>query len=175
MRITSVILFLCCAMVMSCGDDKASNKVTETTETAEQNTRITASTIEAIDYEDYALSPESEQIVVTWEKYQELATQISYLKRADFSFFNGEKELLKEFILAFHKQMPDELRTNHIVSRNVIVETALLNLNERLTLDNIKREDQILGIEALFVAFSNLNYLINKKLERDFYDQIQPE
>ncbi|WP_179351089.1 hypothetical protein [Winogradskyella vidalii] len=174
MRITFVILGLSCVM-MSCGDDNANATVTETTESTAQDDRITASTIEAIAYEDYALSPESEQLVVTWEKYQELATQIGYLKKADFSFFNGDKELLKEFILAYHKQMPSELRTNPIVSRNAIVETALLNLNERLRLDNIERDDKISGIKALFEAFSNLNYLINKKLEGDFYNQIQPE
>lgn len=175
MKITSVILCLCFILSMSCGDDKNETSETETAEKAEQNTRISAKTIENIDYNDYALSPEGEQVVVSWEKHQELATQISYLKRGDFSFFNGDVELLKTFIKEFKAQLPDDLRTNPIVSRNAIVETSLLKLNERLTLDNIERKDKLIGIKELFVAFSNLNYQINKKLEHDMYVKIQPE
>lgn len=173
MKIISIILCLC--LVMSCGGDKNESSAVDTSEKADENAKISAKTIENIDYEDYALSPESEKLVKTWEKHQELATQISYLKKADFSFFNGDKEILKIFIKEFKAQMPDELRTNPTMSRNAVIETALLKLNENLTIDNIERKDKILGIKAVFVAFSNLNYQINKKLERDFYDKIQPE
>lgn len=175
MKITSVILHLCCVIVMSCGDDKNSTSKAEIAENTEQNAKITAKTIENIDYKDYALSSEAEKVIITWERYKELAEQISYLKRADFSFFNGDKELLKKFIGEFKAQMPDELRTNPVVSRNAIIETALLKLNENLTLDNIERRDKLLGIKAIFMAFSNLNYQVNKKLERDMYDKIKPE
>lgn len=176
MKITSVILCLCFVILMSCGDDdKNMTSKTETEMTSEQNARITAKTIENIDYKDYVLSPEGEKAIVTWEKYRELETQISYLKKADFSFFNGDKELLTQFIGEFKTQMPEEFKTNPITSRNAIIETALLKLHESLTLDNIKRSDKLLGIKALFMAFSNLNYQINKKLEKDIYNKIQPE
>ena len=175
MKIISVGLLLCVLMVISCGDDKNSTIENETTDNTEQNGKITAKTIESIKYDDYVLSSEAEKAIVTWEKYHELAMQISYLKRADFSFFNGDKELLKKFISEYNAQMPDDLRTNPIISRNAIIETALLKLNENLTIDNIERSEKISGIKELFVAFSNLNYLINKKLERDFYDKLQPE
>ena len=175
MKIIPVILLLCCVMVFSCGDDKSSGSEIESVENTNQNAKITAKTIESIDYKDYALSPESEKILVSWEKYQELAMQIKYLKKADFSFFNGDKELLKKFIEEFKSQIPEEVKTNPTVSRIAIIETALLKLNENLTIDNIDRKDKILGIRDVFVAFSNLNFQINKKLERDFYDKIQPE
>ncbi len=162
-------------MVISCDDDTTSTKTLETTENVDQNKKITAKTIEDIDYRDYALSSESESEIVTWDRYHELATQISYLKKGDFSFFNGDIELLKKFIKEFKTQMPDQFKTNLIVSRNAIIETELLKLNENLTIDNISRDEKLFNIKALFVAFSNLNYLINKKLEDDFYDKIQPE
>ncbi|WP_178991082.1 hypothetical protein [Winogradskyella schleiferi] len=175
MKIIYVVLCFCCFVLFSCGNDNSNASESETAETTEQNARISAKTIESINYNDYALSLEGEKAVVTWEKYQELATQISYLKRADFSFFNGEKKMLKEFIDKFIAQLPDELRTNPIISRNAVIETALLKLNEHLTIDNIDRDDKLVSIKELFVAFSNLNYQINKKLERDMYDKIQPE
>ncbi|MDN3491719.1 hypothetical protein [Winogradskyella bathintestinalis] len=175
MKITSVLLGVCCVIFMSCGEEKNNTVETETKDATEQSARISAKTIENIEYNDYALSPEGENAVVTWEKHQELATQISYLKRGDFSFFNGDKEQLKKFIEEFKSQLPEGLKTNPVVSRNAIVETTLLKLNENLTLDNIERTAQLVSIKEMFVAFSNLNYQINKKLERDMYDKIQPE
>ena len=175
MKTRFVLLYLCGIMVMSCGEDTNTTQVLETTNNTEQSSKITAKTIESIGYKDYALSSESESAVVTWERYHELATQISYLKKADFSFFNGDIELLKKFVEEFKTQMPDQFKVNPILSRNAIVETDLLKLNENLTLDNIKRSEKLLSIKALFVSFSNLNYQINEKLESDFYDKIQPE
>ena len=175
MKITSVILGLCCITVMSCGDDKSTTIETETVVTTDQNARITAKTIESLNYNDYVLSSEAEKAIISWEKYKELESQIRFLKKADFSFFNGDKELLTTVIREFKTQMPEEFKTNPIISRNAIIETALLKLNENLTIDNIKRKDKLLGIKALFVAFSNLNYQINKKLEKDTYNKIQPE
>ncbi|WP_458628088.1 hypothetical protein [Winogradskyella sp. PC D3.3] len=175
MKIRLLVLVLSCVLAIGCDDDTKGTSALEATEAVEQNAKITAKTIESIDYKDYALSSESEKAMVTWEKYHELATQISYLKKADFSFFNGDIELLKKFINEFKVQMPDQFRTNPIVSRNAIVETALLKLNENLTLDNIDRREKTLSIKALFTAFSNLNYQINKKLESDEYSKIQPE
>jgi len=174
MKIKYVLLFLSCVVLANCGDDNNTNDV-KITENKEQNAPITAKTIEGIDYKDYVLSPESEKAIVTWERYHELAMQINYLKKADFSFFNGEKELLKKFIKEFNTQMPKELATNHITSRNAIIETTLLKLNESLTLDNISRKDKLKGIKEVFIAFSNLNYMINEKLESDVYGKIQPE
>ncbi|MFK7833224.1 MAG: hypothetical protein AB8B52_08105 [Winogradskyella sp.] len=175
MKITSVILGLCCLLVINCAKENNKVDTTENIEKAEQSSRITAKAIERIDYKDYALSIEAEQAIVTWEKYQELARQLGYLKKADFSFFNGDKVLLKTFIDEFKTQLPEDLKTSPILSRNAIVETELLKLNENLTIDNIERSEKLESIKGLFEAVSNLNYQINKKLERDLYDKIQPE
>lgn len=175
MKITTVFLCLCCLVFFSCNDEKTNVAESETTEETIQSNKISAQTIESIDYKDYALSGEAEDIVATWEKYQELAAQLGFLKKADFSFFNGDIEVLKTFINEYKAEMPETFRTNPITSRNLIIETSLLKLNEYLTLDNIPREDKLTGIKEVFVAFSNLNYLINKKLESDEYSKIQPE
>ncbi|SDS50594.1 hypothetical protein [Winogradskyella sediminis] len=176
MKIKFVVLLLCGVIVMSC-DDSGNSTTTdiEATEIPQERKKITVKTIESIEYMDYALSSESENAIAAWDRYHELATQIGYLKKADFSFFNGDLDLLKKFIKEFKTQMPEQFQTNLIISRNAIVETELLKLNENLTIDNISREEKLSNIKALFIAFSNLNYLINKKLEGDFYNQIQPE
>jgi len=175
MKIRFVILFLSFILVTNCDDDTKNNTEVETTPTTNQDAKITAKTIESIQYKDFVLSSEAEDAIVTWEKYHELATQLSYLKRGDFSFFNGDIEVLKKFIKEYDAQIPEVFSTNPILSRNTIIETELLKLNESLTLDNIERSEKIENIKGLFIAFSNLNDMMNKKLERDIYSKIVPE
>ena len=179
-------------MLISCGNNKSTQGSVDA-KTTNQKGAITAKAIENFNYTDYVLSENAGKVVVNWEKYQELAiqmmsidpvddsyrgkppVQISYLKKADLSFFNGDKALLKTFIKEFKEGIPDQLRTNPIVSRSVIIETKLLKLNENLTIDNIDRRVKLLGIKDVLESFSNLNYQINKKIEFDVYDKIKPE
>ena len=159
---------------MSCGDDKSISE-TSVIETTNQKNSITAKAIENFEYTDYALSSNAEKELANWEKYQELAIQINYLKKADLSFFNGDKELLKTFLVKLKATMPEQLRTNPVISRGVIIETTLLKLNENLTIDNIDLRVKLSGIKDVLESFSNLNYQINKKIEFDIYDKIKPE
>jgi hypothetical protein len=71
--------------------------------------------------------------------------------------------------------MPSTLKTNPIISRTAIIETTLLRLHENLTLDNIENQLKLESVKEVLIAFSNLNYQINKKLERDLYEQIKSE
>lgn len=174
MRIGLVLLNIFSFLLMSCGDGESQSQITDT-ENENQKTPITAKAIENFDYSDYALSTNGEEAVADWEKYQELAIQISYLKKADLSFFNGDKKLLKKFIDEFKAQIPEDLQTNPIISRTIIIETTLLRLNENLTLDNIDSDLKLESVKEVVVAFSNLNYQINKKLSRDIYEQIKAE
>lgn len=164
-----VVLFGC---GKSNSNDTASNSDENTTE---KEFKITQKTLEDIEYTDYVLSIEAEEAVEAWEKYKELGIQISYLKKADLSFFNSESSLLVEFVDDFKSTVPENLQTNPILSRVAIVETTLLKLNADLTLDNITSTEQLESLEAVLTAYSNLNFQINKKLERDIYDKIQAE
>ena len=174
MKIGLNIISIFCFMLVGCGDDKSTAEI-ESTDSTEQEIKITAKAIENFKYTDYALSAESEEALSNWDKYQELAIQLSYLKKADLSFFNGDKEVLKKFIGEFISTTPQQFLTNPIMSRTAIIETTLLKLNENLTLDNIEGRDKLLSVKEVLIAFSNLNYQINKKLERDTFDKIQPE
>ena len=174
MKIGRVILTMFSIIVISCGDGQGTTETIEKT-TKNQKNIITVKAIENFEYIDYALSSKAEEATAKWEKYQEMANQIRYLKKADLSFFNGEKKLLKTTIDEFTATVPEQLRTNPILSRIVIVETTLLKLNENLRLDNIDEHLKLMSVKDVLVAFANLNYQINKKLEFDIYDKIKPE
>jgi len=175
MKLGLVLFNLVFIMLLSCSGDQQTTPDTETSEKDDTAFKITAEIIEKFDYADYALSTDGENAVKEWEKYQELAIQVGYLKKGDLSFFNGDNKLLKKFIETFKIELPDALRTNPIESRVIIVETALLRLNENLTLDNIDKRLKLESVKEVVVAFSNLNFLINKKLIRDKGEKIQSQ
>lgn len=174
MKIGRIFLTACCLIFICCDNDKSSVEISETKSTKQKNI-ITVKAIENFKYTDYALSPKAENTLENWEKYQELAVQIGYLKKADLSFFNGEKQILKTAINELTATIPEQLRTNPILSRAAIIETTLLKLNENLRLDNIDGRVKLMSIKDVLESFSNLNYQINKKLEFDLYDNIKPE
>jgi hypothetical protein len=174
MKIGLSLLNICFVLLISCGNDKPIKDIDEA-ESTKQEVTITSRAIENFKYKDYALSANAEQAVANWEKYQELAIQISYLRKADLSFFDGDKELLKKFIEAFKLALPTQFNTNPVVSRMAIIETSLLRLNDNLTLDNIDGRVKLKSVKEVLVAFSNLNYQVNKKLERDKYEKIKAE
>lgn len=175
MKVIVVVFSLACSiLILSCNNSEDQQNITNKNET-QTELKISAKAIEAFKYDDYALSDEGQDLLNEWQKYQELAIQINYLKKADLSFFNGDKKLLTDFIADFSKNIPERLQTNPITSRVVIVETKLLKLNENLTLSNIKTTTKLTSIKEVLVAFSNLTLQINKKLEFDIYNKIEAE
>ena len=174
MKIGYYVLSAFFFVLFACDNDKNTVEI-DATETKNQKPEITVKAIEALDYKDYVLSVESKKAVAEWESYQELDNQIGYLRKADLSFFNGDKDELRLFIQEFKESTPKEFLLNPIISRTAIIETMLLKLNANLTLESIDKADKLESIKEVFVAFSNLNYQINKKLENDYYDKIQPE
>lgn len=128
---------------------------------------IVVNDIESLRFDDYALSSDSEKALENWQKYQELNDQIGYLKKADFSFFIGEKKILKTFINDFKVEMPETIKTAPILSRITALETKLLKLSSTLKLDNMDKATQLSCIKEFLVAMSNLNLQINKKFELD--------
>jgi hypothetical protein len=174
MKTGLILLQVIFLMFLSCGNDTVSTESINA-ETTSQKTGITAKAIENFSYKDYVLSADGEKAVADWEKYQELAIQLGYLRKADLSFFNGDKQLLQKFIEEFIADLPQGFDTNPIVSRTAIIKTTLLRLNENLALDNIDNDLKLESIKEVMIAFSNLNYQINKKIVNDKYEQIQSE
>lgn len=128
---------------------------------------ITAKAIESFKYNDYILGDDANKAVEKWGRFQELETQISFLKKADITFFTEEKDTLKAFLDSLRISIPDTINTNPINSRISVLETKLLKLNNDLTLDNYSVDNKLTSIKDLLIANSNLIFGINKKLEFD--------
>mgnify|MGYP005816383849 FL=1 len=151
-------------LVSSCNQEP---KAVDTTiiETTKEEQKITKEDIEKIKYVEYLLSADSQNAVSTWQKYQDLSTNIDLLKNANFSFFKDEEAIFKTFINDFKAETPATIKSPAIDSRITVLETKLLKLHDSANLDNIDKKVVLKDIKDLFVAFTNLNLQINKKLE----------
>lgn len=155
------VFFLC---LTTCKDDKVSVVIEETQEQIDART-ISQKEIQALKYNDFALSPDSQKAVNDWQKFQELAMHVEALKKGDLSFFNSERLLLKTFFLELRNEMPQNLQTNEILARITALDTKAQKLNSFLRLDNIEKQDKIVAIKEFLVTVSNLNLQMNKKFE----------
>ncbi len=173
MRFKLLIYPFLCVVFISCKTD-TQNKDIESTTKEEPSKTITKKEIENLKYSDYLLSSDASKAVFDWQKYQELNTQMEYLKDADFSFFKSDIALISAFINDFKGEIPSSINTNEINSRITALETKMLKLNSLLLLDNISKANQLEGLQEVFVAFSNLNLQINKKLEFESNNILKP-
>lgn len=166
-------LFL--AAINSCDNTTITKEQQTTSEKDDEKLEISTKTINAFRYDDYILSNDAKIAVSDWAKFQELSTQLTFLKKADITFFTNDKDTLKAFIKLMKETIPQTLNSKPIKSRISVLETQLLKLNNDLSLDNYAAEKKLKSIRALLVANSNVIYLINKKLEFDKNNIERPE
>lgn len=159
-------LFLLSLLIfMGCKSEPKTDEATS--DNQEKSYVITSEDIEKLDYTDYILSPDSNQAILDWQKYQDLQAQIGLLKNGDLSFFKVEKKIMEEFIVELKLQQPPVVITPAIRSRMTVLETNLLRLQDLANLDNIKKTVLLESIKELLVANVNLILQINKKFEKE--------
>lgn len=168
--ITLIFLIL----LVSCGDEVKTNIATEDN-VQQKKKEVSAKAIENLKYNDYILSNDAEEVVRDWAKYQELSTQISFLKTADMTFFTEEKDTLKKFLDSLKVSVPTKINTEPVNARIAAMETKMLKLNNDLVLDNYSADSKLISIKEFLSANSNLIFVINKKLEFDNNDVGRPE
>ena len=159
-------LYLVALILVSFGCNNTTKQQPDIIEEVSENIKnITQNDIKSLKFDDFTLSEDSKKALEDWQKYQELNEQIGYVNQADFSFFNGEKSILKTFINDFKTEMPESIKTAPIQSRITVLETKILKLNSTLKLDNINKTEQLKAVKELLIAMANLNLQINKKFE----------
>lgn len=174
MKILHIVVLLNFAFFLNCANKNKEKPEDGLTPSALESTMVSTKDIARFKYNDYALSKDGKQSITAWSKFQELATQITFLRKADLTFFNSEKDTLTLFLTRLKETLPEVLNTNPIQSRIVVLETRLLKFNTDLKLDNYSKEDKLESIKALLIANSSLIYAINNKLELDKNDVERP-
>lgn len=160
------IILLLCVLSFSCKDKTDQSLVAEQSQQSD-SLNIKKEDINKINYVDIGLDAKTNSIMPTWQAYQTLSDAVQSLKQADYSFFNTDIEVFSTAIKDLEQTIPPSIKTQSIEARVLAFKTKLLNLKDLNTLDFIDKKDILFATKEVFVAFSNLNLQINKKLEKD--------
>jgi hypothetical protein len=136
-------------------------------EKLKESDEITVKDLSKIRYTDYILDSRTEDIVVNWVEYNQLQDAITKVKNGDLSFFNDNNKEIKELLKNLKQNIPIEVNTASILARITAFETKLYKLESLSNLATTTKPELIAVIKEFFVAFSNLNLQMNKKLEAD--------
>lgn len=164
-------VFLVCLLI-SCG-----NKKTQQLDENEKKPSafiIQKEDLNNLNYAEFILDRNLRDKLSGWIKYDELEEKINELKVADLSYFKSDKEVVETLIKEFSETLPEKIKTDAIEARVLVVQNMYYKLNSAINLSTSTKEEIKKAITDLFEAFSNLNYQINKKFEKDSQNTIKP-
>ena len=162
--------FIACSLLLAlniqCKKNSDENP-NDTTITTPQSQAITAKDFEQMQYTEYALSDLAETKTKNWLKFQNLGTHIEHLQKGDYYFFKEDKTILKGFITDLIKETPKTLNTSAIIVRLSVIETTAYKLEEVSNIKTISKQILLNSISDVLIAYNNLIFQINKKVEKD--------
>lgn len=165
MRNKIVVILSFLIVVMAC--KKTQNESTEN-QTVQDNSQIlTEKEISNLKYTDYILDAKAEEAVKDWAEYMQVNDVVLKMKKGDLSFFINNDVAIEMLILDQKLNIPKALNSESIISRVVILETRLLKLKSLANLSTTNKMELLESTKAFLVAFSNLNFQMNKKVEFD--------
>ena len=101
-----------------------------------------------------------------WINYFELNEFIEQLNSNDYSSFIDNKKFLLRFFRGIKFSIPDEINKPEIKSRLTVIETDFMRFESMLSNYEIEKEIKIKMVKKINNSFSNLNFQIDKLLEK---------
>lgn len=137
-------------------------------ETEVQNTlQITKEDISRLKFPQFILDNKAEKTINSWQKYQELAVVVEQLNNGNLSYFQNNQEIVFALIKDLNQTIPEAVNTPLITARLLAIETQTKKLEAVLNLSNTSKKEALIAIKDFLTAFSNLNFQINKKFEKE--------
>ncbi len=166
-----ITVFIVCLLI-SCGNNK---KQQVEVNTKKQDTSIIEKEdLSQLNYTDFVLDKNSRAKISDWIKYDELEEKINELKKADLSYFKSDKKVVETLIKELEETIPESINTDDINARVLVVQNMYYKLNDTINLSTSTKSELKNAITDLLEAFSNLNFQINKKFEKDSQNIIKP-
>lgn len=165
------LLLLVCSF-LSCKKDvtELPNKL----ESAKDSIVLSKVDIQKIDFTEFVLDQQYEN-QLNWLKYYEMESKFNELKNGDLSHFKTDKKIVETLINEFTSTLPENLNEEAIKARVLIVKTMYLKLNNIINMSTSTEDEIKEAIKEFLKSFSNLNYQINKKFERDSQHVTKPQ
>lgn len=166
-RLKHLFILLISCSILSCGNEPGDKANEDKQEVDQSSTKITAKEIEELRFADYALSDASLKKISNWNQYLELTNNVEQLRKAKFEFFSEEKSIVEGFLNEVKKTVPENLNTNAIQARLIALETSIYKLHGELIASGSNKQNQLQAIKEALISFSNLNFQMNKKFEKE--------
>jgi len=157
--------FLITLFLFSC--KQKTNNNTAISKSEQSSSLITESDISKLKLLEYELDSKSENLIQSWEQYNELVSIISKLEKGNLLFFKNNKEVTTAFLKDLKEKIPDTVNTPSVSARIIALETKFLKLESCYNLSTTSKGELLQNIKEFLESFSNLNLQMNKKLEKD--------
>lgn len=128
---------------------------------------ITEKDLSNLNYIEFTLDVKTEKVVADWTEYNELQDIITNVKKGDLSYFDNEEKLISELIKNLKQNIRTEVDSDATLARIAALETKLYKLKSLSNLSTTSKQELIAAITAFLESFSNLNFQMNKKIEKD--------
>lgn len=159
--------------VMAC--NKKQQKPTLETSIKNDSTVLKSVDISKINYVDYGVDSKAKNTLDSWQAYNTVAVAVENIKEANFDFFKEDNTIFLSTIKDLESTVPENIDSEPIKARLLILKTKLFKLEEILNLSTTKKNEKLIVIKELFQAFSNVTLQINKKFEKEAQNIIKPE
>ena len=165
MNIKFFSILIVFVLFFSCKKTVSENTENNTSENVNQD--ITESDIAKLNFIDFILDEKTEKAIEEWVEYYQLQEVIANVKKGDLSFFNDNKKIITTLLKDLKINIPKKVNTSATLARIQVLETKLLKLESLSNLTTTNKEELNNTIKEFFESFSNLNFQMNKKLEKD--------
>ncbi len=167
------LLLILAFLFTACNKDQKEIVVEDNT-TVLDSLKITKKDISRLNYKDIGLDSKTNNVIADWQPYLNVANGVEKIKTPDFSFFNSDTDMFISTLRDLEETIPQEVNTNPIKSRILVLKTMLFKFQEIESLKTSTKKEKLTAIKQVFIAMSNLNLQINKKVEKDSQTIIKP-
>lgn len=168
-KIFSVVSLL--TLLMSC-NNSSQNTTKKTDET--NNEIIAKEDISKLNYKDFALDSKVKDLTEPWQAYARLSNVVNDVKKGDLSFFSDNHKEISSLVKDLKETIPETLETDSVLARITVIETMLYKLEDTSNLLNTSKDTLSKSIKSFLVSYSNLNFQLNKKIEKDSQNIVRP-
>ena len=104
--------------------------------------------------------------LVEWNGYIELSEYINQFNSSDFSLLIDNKNYMEKFFKDLKNSIPESINKPEIYSRLTVIETDFLKFESMISNFSIKNEEKLTMVKKINNSFSNLNFQIDKLIEK---------
>tara|TARA_B100001564_G_scaffold357733_1_gene374665 strand:- start:1652 stop:2143 length:492 start_codon:yes stop_codon:yes gene_type:complete len=115
---------------------------------------------------EYIYELKYDSSIEQWINYFELNEFIQQLNSNDYSSVIDNKKFLLRFFKGIKFSVPDKINKPEIKSRLTVIETDFMRFESLLSNDEIDSEEKTKMVKKINNSFSNLNFQIDKLLEK---------